>query len=101
MCVYGGGSVRVGVAGTVQEQDYVEGGQDDIESELHRGETGGKKSGGMAPRQGRVGVGGSLRKGELDGETEGTREPEMEAGEGVGVLIALKRSGLFVCLPLL
>lgn len=42
-----------------------------------------------------------LRMGELDGEREGAVEPEMEAGEGVGVLIALKRSGLFVCLPLL
>lgn len=34
--------------------------------------------------------GGALRKGELDGEREGAQEPEMEAGEGVGVLIALK-----------
>lgn len=28
-------------------------------------------------------------------EEGGRPEPEMEAGEGVGVLIALKRSGLF------
>lgn len=39
-------------------------------------------------------VGGSAEEG-------GRRELEMEAGEGVGVLIALERSGLFVCLPLL
>lgn len=29
---------------------------------------------------------------------ERAKEPEMEAGEGVGVLIALKRSGLFFSL---
>lgn len=34
-----------------------------IESELHRGETGGKKSGGMVPRQGRVGVVGFTKEG--------------------------------------
>lgn len=54
----------------------------------------------MVTREGgRGGV--ALRMGELDGKREGAQEAEMEAGEGVGVLIALKRSGLFVCLPLL
>lgn len=38
---------------------------------------------------------------EREGGGVGWRGGEMEAGEGVGVLIALKRSGLFVCLPLL
>lgn len=40
-------------------------------------------------------------EGGLDGEREVAQEAEMEAGVGVGVLIALKRSGLFVCLLLL
>ena len=71
------------------------------------GRDGGNASVGAVTREGRA-MGGerleggvALRKGELDGEREGAQEPEMEAGEGVGVLIALKRSGLFVCLPLL
>lgn len=35
-------------------------------------------------------------------EREAAREAEMGAGDGVGVLIAVKkRSGLFACLPLL
>lgn len=54
---------------------------------------------GEQEREGEGGV--AQRKGELDGEREGAQEAEMEAGERVGVLIALKRSGLFVCLPLL
>lgn len=41
-----------------------------------------------------TGVGRSVQR-------EGTQEAEMKAGEGVGVLIALKCSGLFACLPLL
>lgn len=68
------------------------------------GRDGGNASVGAVTREGRARGGGggvALRKGELDGEREGAQEPEMEAGEGVGVLIALKRSGLFVCLPLL
>lgn len=56
-------------------------------------------SGNKRGREGGLRV--ALRKGGLDGEREGAQEPEMEAGEGVGVLIALKRSGLFVCLLLL
>lgn len=61
---------------------------------------GGNASGGAVTRE-RV-RGSCTEEGlQLDGEREGTQEPEMEAGEGVGVLIALKRSGLFVCLPLL